>query len=168
MAFAKPSCKFTYTICDDFEEEKDFQTAALDGDHWITDPVPDIHLCIHEHLQWHSLCCYPCPYRESTPESYQDTLDLSDIFRLWGCDDHLQWWRHCYSWWCEWTLKPMDYGLHKNIYITSNWNFVYTSHTFTTICLWHVSCIECHLLDTFIIIHLLMTCLFVFNATTFE
>ena len=47
--------------------------------HWITDPVPDRCLYIHEHLQPHSLCCYPCPYRDSTPSSYQDTLDLSDI-----------------------------------------------------------------------------------------
>ena len=80
MGFAKPASKSTYTICDDFEEEEDFQTVALDDDHWITDPVPDRHLCIHVHLQPHSLCCYPCPYMDSTPASYQDILDLSDIF----------------------------------------------------------------------------------------
>ena len=59
MCFDKSPAKSTYTICDDLEEEEeeqDFQTVTLD-DHWITDPVPDRHLCIHE----------------------QDTLDLSDI-----------------------------------------------------------------------------------------
>ena len=80
MGFPKPATKSTYTICDDFkEDEEDFQTVALDDDHWITDPVPDRHLCIHEHSQPHSLCCYPCPHLDSTPTSYQDTLDLSDI-----------------------------------------------------------------------------------------
>ena len=80
MGFAKSPTKFIYTICDDFEEEEDFQTVALDDDHWITDLVPDRHLCIHEHLQPHSLCCYQCLYSlDSTPASYHDTLDLSDI-----------------------------------------------------------------------------------------
>ena len=77
---SKSSTKFIYNICDDSEEEEeDFQTVALDDKHWITGPVPDRHLYIHEHLQPHSLCCYPCPYTDSTPASYQDTLDLSDI-----------------------------------------------------------------------------------------
>ena len=80
MGFVKPPSKSTYTICDDFkEEEEDFQTVALDADHWITDPVPDRHLCIHDHSQAHPLCCYPCPYTNSSPASYKDTLDLSDI-----------------------------------------------------------------------------------------
>ena len=79
MGFAKPPSKYSYTICDDFKEEEDFPTVALDDDHWITDPVPDRHLCIHEHLQPHSLCCYPCPYMDSTPALNHDTLDLSDI-----------------------------------------------------------------------------------------
>ena len=52
MGFAKPPSRSTSTIGDDFEEEEeeDFQTVALGDDHWITDPVPDGHLCIHEHL----------------------------------------------------------------------------------------------------------------------
>ena len=59
MGFAKSPTKSIYTMCDNFEEEEeDFQTVVLDDDHWITDPVPDRHLCIHEHLQPHSLCCY--------------------------------------------------------------------------------------------------------------
>ena len=59
---------------------EDFQTVALDNDHWITDPVPDRHLCVHEHLQPHSLCCYPCPYSsDSALTSYHDMLDLSNI-----------------------------------------------------------------------------------------
>ena len=79
MGFAKPQTMFVSTTCADSEEEEDFQTVALDDKHWITDPLPDRHLCIHAHSQPHSLCCYPCPYTDSTPASYQDTLDLSDI-----------------------------------------------------------------------------------------
>ena len=81
MGFAKPPpTKSIYTICDDFEEDEDFQTVALDDNHWITDPVPDRHLCIHEHLQLHSLCSYPCQYSSgSVPASYHGMLDLSDI-----------------------------------------------------------------------------------------
>ena len=61
-------------------KKKKISRVALDDDHWIMDPVPDRHLCIHEHLQPHSLCCYQCPYSsDSAPASYQDTLDLSDI-----------------------------------------------------------------------------------------
>ena len=81
MHFDKSPAKSAYTICDDLEEEEeqDFQTVTLHNDHWITDPVPDRHLCIHEHLQPHSLCCYPCPDTDYTPASYRDTLDLSNI-----------------------------------------------------------------------------------------
>ena len=59
----------------------------IDDDHWITDPIPNRHLCIHEYSQPHSLCSYPCPYildpvsynSDYTPASYHETLDLSDI-----------------------------------------------------------------------------------------
>ena len=70
-----------YTICNDLEdEEEDFQTVALDDEDWITGPVPDRHLCIHEHSQLHYLCPYPFPHStDSVPTSYQDMLDLSDI-----------------------------------------------------------------------------------------
>ena len=52
MGFAKALTKFIYTIWDDSEEEEEenFQTVALDDKHWITDPVPDRPLCIHEHF----------------------------------------------------------------------------------------------------------------------
>ena len=82
MGFAKPPFTLTYPTCNDLEEdeEEDFQTVTLDDHHWITDPNPDRHLCIHEHLQPHSLCPYPFPCStDSTPTSYQDMLDLSDI-----------------------------------------------------------------------------------------
>ena len=74
-------CHLSFSSSDykDKEEEEDFQTVALDDDHWITDPVPDRYLCIHEYSQPHSLYCYPCSYTDSTPSSYQDILDLSDI-----------------------------------------------------------------------------------------
>ena len=81
MSFAQqPLSKSIYTMCDDLEEEEDSQTVAMDDKHWNTEPVPDRHLCIHEHSQPHSLCPYPFSYStDSTPTSYQDMLDLSDI-----------------------------------------------------------------------------------------
>ena len=83
MGFAQQQLsKPLYTIYDDLEEdeeEDDFQTVALDDNHWTTDEIPDRHLCIHEHSLPHSLCPYPCPYMDYTPASYQDSLDLSDI-----------------------------------------------------------------------------------------
>ena len=80
MHFDKSPAKLAYTVCDDLEdEEEDFQTVSLDDNHWITDPVSDRSLCIHEHSQPHSLCCYPCLYMDCTPALYKDTLDLSDI-----------------------------------------------------------------------------------------
>ena len=83
MGFAQqPLSMSLYTICDDLEEdeEEDFQTVALNDEHWITDPIKGRHLCIHEHSQPHSLCPYPFPCStDSTQTLYQDTLDLSDI-----------------------------------------------------------------------------------------
>ena len=81
MGYAQqPLSKSSYTVCDDSEdEEEDFQTVTLDDHHWITDPILDRHLCIHEHSQPHSLCCYPCPYTDYTSTSYLGTLDLSDV-----------------------------------------------------------------------------------------
>ena len=100
MGIAKSPTMFISTTCADSEEEEEeqeqeqeqeeqeqeeqeqednFQTVALDDYQWITDPVPDRYLCLHEHSQPHSLCCYPCPYMDSIPALYQDTLDLSDI-----------------------------------------------------------------------------------------
>ena len=81
MGFVQqPLSKSIYTVYDDSEEEEeDFQTVTLDDHHRITDLIPDRHLCIHEHSQPHSLCCYCCPYMDYTSTSYQDTLDLSDI-----------------------------------------------------------------------------------------
>ena len=73
MGFAQqPLSKSIYTIYDDLEEEEeDFQTVALDEKHWITEPFPDRHLCIHEHLLLHSLYPYPFPCStHSTPTSY--------------------------------------------------------------------------------------------------
>ena len=60
MCFDKSPAKSVYTTWDNLEEEEEqgFQTVTLDDDHWITDPVPDRCLCIHEHSQPHSLCCY--------------------------------------------------------------------------------------------------------------
>ena len=77
----QPHFKCTLTICDDLdgEEDKDFQTVSLEGDHWTTEEIPDRHLCIHEHSVLHELCSYPCPYLDYTSSSYYNTLDLSDI-----------------------------------------------------------------------------------------
>ena len=73
MGFAQqPLSKSIYTICDDLEEEEeeDFQTVSLEDEHSIMEPVPDRDLCIHEHLQLHSLCPYPFPCStDSAPTS---------------------------------------------------------------------------------------------------
>ena len=70
----------------DEEEDKEecFPTAPLDDDVWMEEPVPDRHLCIHEHSQ-HNLCPYHCPYSldqlHLTPE-YTPTpqyMDLNNI-----------------------------------------------------------------------------------------
>ena len=51
----------------------------------MEEPVPDRHLCIHEHSQ-HDLCLYPCPYSldqlHLTPDYAPQYMDLSDIFDL--------------------------------------------------------------------------------------
>ena len=76
----QPLFKSIYTTCDDLEEEEDFQTVDLNDDHWITIPVPDRLLCIHEHSQPHFLCPYPFSCStDSTLIPYQDMLDLNDI-----------------------------------------------------------------------------------------
>ena len=71
----------------DEEEEEDaeehFPTAPQNDDVWMEVPVPDRHLCLHEHSQ-HDMCPYPCPYSldqlhlalHYTPQY----IDLSDIF----------------------------------------------------------------------------------------
>ena len=70
------------------EAEKYFPTAPLDDDVWMEEPVPDMHLCIHEQSQPHNLCPYPCPYSlnqlHPAPEytSAQHYMDLSDIFNF--------------------------------------------------------------------------------------
>ena len=38
------------------EEEEDFQTVALDDDHWTSKEIPERTLCIHEHGLPHGLC----------------------------------------------------------------------------------------------------------------
>ena len=82
MGFAQqPLSKSIYTRCDDLEEdeEENFQTITPDNNHWTTDQIQDRHLCIHKHSLPHSLCPYPCPHKDYTPASYQDSLDVSDI-----------------------------------------------------------------------------------------
>ena len=75
------------TSADEDEEEEDakehFPTVPLNDDVWMEEPVPDRHLCIHEHSQ-HDLCLYPCQYsldRLHLPPDYTPQyMDLSDIF----------------------------------------------------------------------------------------
>ena len=48
------------TSADEEEElEEHFPTAPLGDDVWMQEPVPDRHICIHEHSQLHDLCPYP-------------------------------------------------------------------------------------------------------------
>ena len=69
------------------DEEEHFPTTPLNDNVWIEEPVPDRHLCIHEHSQ-HDLCPYSCPYSlgqlHLAPE-YAPTpqyMDLSNIFNF--------------------------------------------------------------------------------------
>ena len=70
--------------------KEDFSTAPLDDAIWLEDPVPDRHLYIHEQLQLHYQCSYPCPYRLDLPHSspedatapYYEMMDLSDIWDI--------------------------------------------------------------------------------------
>ena len=70
------------------EVEEDFPTAPLDDNICLEDPVSDRHFCIHEQLQHHIPCSYPCPHSmdllpntpEDTPTSYYEMMDLSNIY----------------------------------------------------------------------------------------
>ena len=70
------------------EEEEHFQTAPLNDNIWMDEPVPDRHLCIHEDLQ-HNLCPYPCPYSldqlHLTLDYAPQYMDLSNILtsKMW-------------------------------------------------------------------------------------
>ena len=89
---AKHQMALHLTSAKEEEEEEDeqehFSTTPLDDDVWMEVPDSERHLCIHEHLQPHDLCPYPCPYSldqlHLTPE-YTPTpqcMDLSDIFNF--------------------------------------------------------------------------------------
>ena len=64
-------------------KEEHFPTAPLNDDVGMEEPVPDRHLCIHEHSQ-HNMCLYPCPYNldplHLTLDYASQYMDLSDIF----------------------------------------------------------------------------------------
>ena len=72
------------------EEEKEidehFPTVPLGDGVWMEEPVLDRHLCIHEQLQPHGLCPYPCPYSldwlHPAPEyaPAPQYMDLSNMF----------------------------------------------------------------------------------------
>ena len=89
------------TSADKEEEEDDeehFPTAPLNDDVWMEEPVPDRHLCIHEHSQ-HDLCPYPCPYSldqlHLTTDYAPQYMDLSQWhFWLPRCNDNCQWQRY--------------------------------------------------------------------------
>ena len=68
------------------EEEEYLPRAPLNDDIWVEEPVPDRHLCIHEHSQ-HNLYPYPCSYildqlHFALVYALQ-YMDLSDIFDFW-------------------------------------------------------------------------------------
>ena len=75
------------TSAEEDDEEEYFQTAPLDDDAWMEEPVLDRDLCIHEHSQ-HDLCPYPYLYNldqlHFTPEYVKTPkyMDLSDILNF--------------------------------------------------------------------------------------
>ena len=82
-----PMTHHLISIEEEDEEEEDteehFPTTSLNDNVWMEEPVPDRHLCIHEHSQ-HDLCPYPCLYSLDQLHFVQDYapqyMDLSDIF----------------------------------------------------------------------------------------
>ena len=75
------ACHLT-SIEEEEEEEEDIPTAPLNDDVLMEEPVPDMHLCIHENSQ-HNLYPYPCPYSMDQLHLSLDYapqyMDLSDI-----------------------------------------------------------------------------------------
>ena len=67
------------------DTEEDFPTAPLNDNVWMEKPVPDRHLCIHEHSQ-NKLCPYPCLYSldqlHLTLDYAPQYMDLGDILDL--------------------------------------------------------------------------------------
>ena len=68
------------------DEEEDFQTVPIDGEHWTTEMVPERTFCIHENGLPNNVCQYPCPYGNNNSVSYMDSLDLSNIS---NCKDYM-------------------------------------------------------------------------------
>ena len=116
------------TSADDEEEEDEeehFPTAPLNDDVWMEEPVPDRHLCIHEHSQ-NDLYPYPCPYSldqlhliwDYAPQ-YMDLsniFDFPDVIKTTSDEDILMWKmflnfntdsclhsKSCYSW--KWKMN---------------------------------------------------------------
>ena len=79
------ACHLTGADEEEEGEEEHFPAAPLNDDVWVDEPVPDRHLCIHEHSQ-HDLC--PYPYRYSLDQLHLSLdyapqyMDLSDIFDI--------------------------------------------------------------------------------------
>ena len=67
------------------DAEEHFPTAPLNDDIWMQEPIPDRHLCIHEHSQ-HDLYLHPCPYSldqlHLAPDYAPLSMDLSNIFNF--------------------------------------------------------------------------------------
>ena len=61
------------------DEEEDFQTIPLDGEHWTTEEIPDRPLCIHKHPLSCRLCPNPYSYMEYQTSSYYKTMELCYI-----------------------------------------------------------------------------------------
>ena len=78
---------------EDEDLEEHFPTSLLNDDVWMEEPVPDRHLCIHEHSQ-HSLCPIPLPIQlgSATPHSGLCTSvnGPQQHFQLPRCDNNCQ------------------------------------------------------------------------------
>ena len=171
----QPLSKSLYTICDDLKEDKeedDFQTVALNDNHWTTDEIPDRHLCIHKHSPPHSMCLYPCPYMDYTPASYQDSLDLSDFSDLedmmtTSSDEDVPALEDVFELWNGlWLVyKHLHSSCIQFTFILDTFCIGFYEHS-----TWHycdIFSIGCYLLDIFIFL-CIYDISFVVNATAFE
>ena len=94
--------QFTSADEEELEEEEEdaeeqFPTPPLNDDIWMEVPVPDRHLCIHEHSQ-NNMCLYHCPYSldqlhlalDYAPQ-YMDLRNISDFPDMitTACDENI-------------------------------------------------------------------------------
>ena len=81
MHIYKPPAQLTYTICDHLEDEEDFQTVALDDNHWITDPI-QVDICTSMNIQNLTFCVATHAHTWTVLQHHTRTLWISVTFLI--------------------------------------------------------------------------------------